>query len=177
MRGTLLESAVVVDALRFIDSYGWMKKRFLAKHQDDIFCPTSLLLTLGRSKNCSCSWRRPRRRSTSFKNKYVLSTTMSWGRILGTISLLVIQLFNFRCMLDEMRTIPACRQVDRQTDRHTHTHTHTRTLTLTPAHACSASIGAPLSKTHQAFGAEFLSRRNGSKEKGLVCVRQAHLPL
>lgn len=41
---------------------------------------TSLLLTLDRSKNCSYSWRKPRRRSTNFKNKYVLRAALMVGR-------------------------------------------------------------------------------------------------
>ena len=98
--------------------------------QDDTFHLASLLLTLGRSRNCSCSWRKPRRRRTSFKNKYVLTAAMLWGRTMKTVIHSLSCSLNFSHMANELRTTPA--------ETHTHTplpmlvHTHTQTHTPLP---------------------------------------------
>lgn len=45
----------------------------------NVSCLCSRLQILGRSRSYSCSWRRPRRRSTNFKNKYVIEDAEKWG--------------------------------------------------------------------------------------------------
>ena len=116
--------------------------------QDDTFHLASLLLTLGRSRNCSCSWRKPRRRRTSFKNKYVLTAAMLWGRTMKTVIHSLSCSLNFSHMANELRTTPA------------ETHTHTPLPMLVHAHRC------PHSEPHQTFRAGFLPLRSGSKEQG-----------
>lgn len=52
------------------------RKRFSKGCLRLVFCLTSRLLTSGRFKNCSCSWKKPRRRSRSCGSRYVLRAGM-----------------------------------------------------------------------------------------------------
>lgn len=92
VRGTPLEPATVIETEKFrhlrVSMSSPRGKKGLPGagspqslcSQVAFLCLPSLLLTLGRSRSCSCSWRKPRRRSTSCRNKYMLGAALLWGR-------------------------------------------------------------------------------------------------
>lgn len=61
-----------------VDVCGRRKKGFWKRLLYLVFCLTSLLLTSGKFRSCSCSWKKPRRRSRSCGSRYVLRAAMLW---------------------------------------------------------------------------------------------------
>lgn len=58
-----------------------------------VFCLSSQLLTSGRFRSCSCSWKKPGRRSRNCGNRYVLTAAMLWERGGALCSLRITQSF------------------------------------------------------------------------------------